>query len=170
MSGSLIAPAVPQVALGARTADLRGIVEALGAREVLLVASATARKRTKVAEVLVPMPTTAFEGFTTNPKLHEIARLADRLRPFDLGAVVAVGGGSTLDTAKAARALAERKDLPLVLVPTTAGSGSEATSFATVFDGHRKISIVCPPTDDDVVVFDPALLETCPSTVSAGDC
>jgi alcohol dehydrogenase class IV len=86
--------------------------------------------------------------------LHEARRGAVNL-------VIAVGGGSVIDTAKAialllnqpfdldaalSRSEFPRPSLPLIAVPTTAGTGSEATRFATIWDMRRKrkYSISCP--------------------------
>lgn len=85
------------------------------------------------------------------PVLSSVAALADELRGAD--AVVAVGGGSVLDTAKLAARLADEPDglqgrlkgaapfpegLPLVAIPTTSGSGAEVTRTAIVSHQGRK--------------------------------
>src|SRR5215471_8357003 len=105
--------------------------------------------------------------------------------------VVAIGGGSVLDTAKAAAALApnggealdylegvgrgrvlERPSLPFIAVPTTAGSGSEATRNAVlrVPDLHVKRSLRSEFMVPRVALIDPELSETCslPVAASAG--
>jgi alcohol dehydrogenase class IV len=89
--------------------------------------------------------------------------------------VLGVGGGSALDTAKllcafagltdpAKLAAAVRagdritgRDARLVLVPTTSGSGSEATHFAVVYLGEEKFSVAGDPLRPDVAILDPAL-------------
>jgi alcohol dehydrogenase class IV len=102
--------------------------------------------------------------------------------------VVAIGGGSVLDTAKAAAALAtnggealdylegvgrgrvlERPSLPFIAVPTTAGSGSEATrnSVLRVPDLKVKRSLRSEFMIPRVAVIDPQLSETCPLPVAA---
>jgi alcohol dehydrogenase class IV len=102
--------------------------------------------------------------------------------------VVAIGGGSVLDTAKAAAALAanggealdylegvgrgrvlERASLPFIAVPTTAGSGSEATrnSVLRVPDLKVKRSLRSEFMIPRVAVIDPELSESCPLPVAA---
>src|SRR5215475_12352171 len=102
--------------------------------------------------------------------------------------VVAIGGGSVLDTAKAAAALAsnggealdylegvgrgrnlERPSLPFIAVPTTAGSGSEATrnSVLRVPDLKVKRSLRSEFMIPRVAVIDPELSESCPLPVTA---
>jgi alcohol dehydrogenase class IV len=102
--------------------------------------------------------------------------------------VVAIGGGSVLDTAKASAALApnggealdylegvgrgrvlERPSLPFIAVPTTAGSGSEATRNAVlrVPDVQVKRSLRSEFMVPRVALIDPALSESCPLPVAA---
>jgi hypothetical protein len=102
--------------------------------------------------------------------------------------VVAIGGGSVLDTAKAAAALAsnggealdylegvgrgrvlERPSLPFIAVPTTAGSGSEATrnSVLRVPDLKVKRSLRSEFMIPRVALIDPELSDTCPLPVAA---
>jgi alcohol dehydrogenase class IV len=102
--------------------------------------------------------------------------------------VVAIGGGSVLDTAKAAAALVpnggealdylegvgrgrvlERQSLPFIAVPTTAGSGSEATRNAVLRVPSLKVkrSLRSEFMIPRVAVIDPQLSETCPLPVAA---
>ena len=103
--------------------------------------------------------------------------------------VVAVGGGSVIDTAKVIAAArgnfgpvwevlvtgrgGEQLDpLPLIAVPTTAGTGSEVTSWATVWDGagDRKYSLAAHALHPEHAVLDPDLTLSCPRglTISTG--
>jgi alcohol dehydrogenase class IV len=113
---------------------------------------------------------------------------ARRCRDAGCDVVVAVGGGSVLDTAKAAAALApnggealdflegvgrgrtlERPSLPFIAIPTTAGSGSEATrnSVLRVPDLKVKRSLRSDFMIPRVAVIDPQLSESCPLPVAA---
>ena len=98
--------------------------------------------------------------------------------------IVAIGGGSTIDTAKAA-AIAVRSDvplescegaervpgtpLPIIAVPTTAGTGSEVTGSCvlTASDGSRKISVRSSKLVPHIAFLDPELLATTPRAVIA---
>jgi alcohol dehydrogenase class IV len=105
----------------------------------------------------------------------------------DIDVVVALGGGSVIDTAKLvaatlldgrkAEALAgmgkvERRPLPLVCIPTTAGTGSEATPVAIFTDvtTGNKVGVVDPCLVPDVVILDPELTDGLPAlpTAAAG--
>jgi alcohol dehydrogenase class IV len=100
----------------------------------------------------------------------------------EVAAVVAVGGGSALDAAKlVSLALANPLDLttaltatadvvpgpPLVAVPTTAGTGAEATSVAMLWNDGRKVMFVHPHLVPQAVLIDPELLLGLPAAVTA---
>jgi alcohol dehydrogenase class IV len=75
-------------------------------------------------------------------------------------AIVAIGGGSVIDLGKSIlyRCIENKKKLPaFVAVPTTAGSGSEATQFAVVYEGQKKVSWVNEQLLPGVAVLDPEL-------------
>lgn len=83
--------------------------------------------------------------------------------------IVAVGGGATLDAAKIARAgvTAVTPRPRLVAVPTTAGTGAEATHFAVIYIDGVKQSIAGPEVRPDVAVVDHSLLASAPPMVAA---
>ena len=97
--------------------------------------------------------------------------------------LVGLGGGSALDVAKLAALMrpgdalealvgvgdAQRPHRRLVLVPTTAGTGSDGQASAIVRDAHtgRKMACLAPGLGADVVILDPALTRSCPRGVSA---
>lgn len=108
-----------------------------------------------------------------------------------IDAMVAVGGGSAMDTAKvlmagtasrrfgelrhllaAGQPFAAARTMPLIAVPTTAGTGSEVTPWATVWDAaaHRKYSLHLDTTWPEAAIVDPVLMLTVPAatTVSTG--
>lgn len=120
---------------------------------------------------------------TPNPELDDLEAATAALRGRGIESIVALGGGSVLDSAKALavslpsgveRPLEAvfraggsqnwRSSLRLVAVPTTAGTGSEVTPFATVWDGtaHRKHSLAGDLLYPHTAVLDPELILTLP--------
>lgn len=124
-----------------------------------------------------------FCQFSENPKLEEVERGTATFRSAAADAIVAVGGGSVLDMAKLVNVLARQqgapedivlghaavsaRGVPLIAVPTTAGSGSEATHFAVVYIGKSKYSVAAAPLLPDVAVIDPGLSASVPPKLAA---
>jgi alcohol dehydrogenase class IV len=86
-----------------------------------------------------------FTGFSVNPKLEEAIVGNDLFKNTESNLIIAVGGGSVIDTAKIIKYLAIQENannanVPLIAIPTTAGTGSEATHFAVVYINGVKHS------------------------------
>jgi alcohol dehydrogenase class IV len=106
-----------------------------------------------------------------SPTEASIAPVAQAAVGSAAGVIVAVGGGSVIDAAKVAASWAAREGaatVPVVAVPTTPGTGSESTPFATVWDyeAGRKTSVAAPAPA--VAVVDPELTLSLPRQVLAG--
>tara|TARA_Y100000310_G_scaffold343664_2_gene452344 strand:+ start:73 stop:1173 length:1101 start_codon:yes stop_codon:yes gene_type:complete len=114
---------------------------------------------------------TRFNQFSPNPKLQDIQKGLEEFRKKDSDIIVAVGGGSTIDVAKAIKMFyfnETKKRVPLVAVPTTAGTGSEATHFLVYYIGKDKQSagnsdLVLP----NYSICDPELTLSLPKYVAA---
>lgn len=127
-----------------------------------------------------------FDRVEPNPTVENVDRLAELLRRTRADVVVALGGGSVIDCAKAASCLActdeasirpchsegrslNDRHLPLVAVPTTAGTGSEVTPFAVLDDRVKQVK--GPIAHDGFyparAVVDPELSASMPSSVTA---
>ncbi len=138
---------------------LREIIQKLGAKRVLLVTGGASYASVEplVAPCLEGVEVERFSDFSPNPAIEEVAKGIAAYRAFDPECVVAIGGGSVIDMAKSVNALAaqtdaptayvegsaklEHRGVPLIAIPTTAGSGSEATQFAVVYIGSKKYSL-----------------------------
>jgi alcohol dehydrogenase class IV len=114
--------------------------------------------------------------------IHALAKLAAEHEP---DTIVAVGGGSIIDGAKLVRAVYENPALDLtsgkpppaaqpqqapqlVAIPTTAGSGAEASQAAVVLDTarHAKIPLVSPSFVPSIVILDPTATATLPAAMT----
>ncbi len=137
----------------------------------------------RLAPVLARRSVERFADFSTNPDLRDVIRGVDAFVRFMPDVVIAVGGGSVLDLAKAVNALAFHPEplrdyvegrrplrtcgVPLIAIPTTAGSGSEATHFAVVYVETAKRSLADPLMRPDVALVDPALTHSASPALTA---
>lgn len=110
-----------------------------------------------------------FDQVTPDPSLRLVAQGVQELRDFRPDVVLAFGGGSPMDCAKAMRQCADGERLSLWCVPTTAGTGSEVTSFAVLTDTDKgvKYPLVDAELLPDEAVLDPSLLAGVPAGVTA---
>ena len=125
-----------------------------------------------------------WSDLTPNPKDHEIAAGFQTYAEHGCDVIVAVGGGSVIDAAKGVAILASNGgDIldyegvdkaqmpipPLVVVPSTSGTGADVSQFCIVTDTVRntKITILGRALVPDITVIDPRLLTTMPQWLSA---
>ena len=116
-----------------------------------------------------------FDNISPNPDVEEVNECSRLIRDRNIDGLIAIGGGSTLDLAKAASVAAEKieeyqekensvpqSSIPLIAVPTTAGTGSEVTSVAVLTD--RKKGKKAPISSDHffpkLAIVDPELTWT----------
>ena len=146
----------------------------LSVRRPLIVGRSQASKLSGLSEALSSAP--VFSSFHSNPDLADAQGGADLFRQFSCDSLISIGGGSSIDTAKAIRTLltsdsldrVAASDLPeelpvqQIAIPGTAGSGSETTQFAVVYWQGRKISLDHPSLRPEGVILDSALLATLP--------
>lgn len=97
-------------------------------------------------------------------KEEDVQRGVELCKEFEPDLVVAVGGGHVLDAGKAINFFAGRK--LLVAVPTTAGSGAEATPFAVIYKDGKKTSLEDPALLPTYAIVDPTLLASVPPTAA----
>src|SRR3990167_6975719 len=121
-------------------------------------AAAAVEKALRDCEVL------HYTDFGALPLQEDIDKGITAYKAFGPGLVIAVGGGHVMDIAKAINFYAGKK--PLIAIPTTAGSGSEATRFAVVYKDGRKTSLESPEILPAVAIVDPALAQSVPKKVA----
>lgn len=123
-----------------------------------------------------------YSDFMPNPDYEAVISGVAKFRDEECDAVIAVGGGSAMDVAKCIKLyskcnsdgkngeflsasdeeLNKCKDVPFLAVPTTAGSGSEATRYAVIYYKGAKQSITSEDIIPDTVLLDPSVLSTLP--------
>ncbi len=124
-----------------------------------------------------------FGNISPNPSIEQIQEVRDLIKDFQPDTVIALGGGSTIDTAKSASILStqqglimdfltkkftlQKRQVDLIAIPTTAGTGSEVSPFATVWQGKEKYSLSGPFIFPEVALCDPELTLTMPPLLTA---
>ncbi len=179
-----------RLVFGVNTVDRTGELAAeIGARHVLLVTdaglvaaghAAHVRKAVEKAGLAV----TLFGEAKENPTTRCVDRCVEVARAANVDLIIGLGGGSSMDTAKGCNFLltngGQMKDywgvgkatkpmLPLIAIPTTAGTGSECQSAALIADEqtHQKMACLDPKAAARVAILDPALTVSQPPRVTA---
>lgn len=164
-------------------------VRDIGARRVLLVTDpgvAAAGHAGRAVQILTDagVHVAVFDGVQENPTSVHVERCVEFARPHNIDCIVGLGGGSAMDVAKGCNFIytnggtmrdywgygkATRPMLPMILIPTTAGTGSEAQSYALIVDPvtHRKMACGAPGAAARIAILDPCLLLSCPARVTA---
>jgi alcohol dehydrogenase class IV len=123
-----------------------------------------------------------FDKVENNPSTDNVAEGGAAARQFGAGFVIGIGGGSPLDAAKAVAVLAtndigperlfensfKNKPLPIIAIPTTAGTGSEVTPYSVLTrkELQTKGSFGTPDTFPAIAFLDPVYTETQPTAVT----
>ena len=127
---------------------------------------------------------TIFDRVRENPTTREVDQCLEVARAVRPELIIGLGGGSSMDTAKGCNFIltnggrmqdywgvgkATKPMLPLIAVPTTAGTGSECQSFALIADEktHQKMACGDPKAAPRVAILDPLLTVTQPRQVAA---
>ncbi|MFZ7103106.1 MAG: iron-containing alcohol dehydrogenase [Peptococcaceae bacterium] len=125
-----------------------------------------------------------FADVESNPRDSTIEKGAQLAKGIKIAAVIGIGGGSALDTAKCVSFLqtnsgrikdyngrdkVKNEPVPMIAIPTTAGTGSEVTANAAITDTerHLKMSVRSPKIIPQLTVLDPELLSTLPQHIAA---
>lgn len=116
-----------------------------------------------------------FTDFTPNPLYEQIVEGVRKFNNKKCEMIVAVGGGSAIDAAKCIKLFcamdssknylrqeAADSEMPLIAVPTTAGSGSEATCYAVIYHNGTKQSISSGYILPDAAILEPGVLKQLP--------
>lgn len=169
--------------------DLPRLLKERGLHRIGVIADPFVARTEYAQKVLLELEETGIEcsiytGVTAEPSFSDLRKL---YRETDLtkgDGIVAIGGGSVIDTSKLLCAMAanpefaekleqpqliSRRGIPLIAAPTTAGTGAEATPNAILFqeDQCRKVGIVSRKMIADTVILDAMLTESMPPMLAA---
>jgi alcohol dehydrogenase len=179
-----------RVIFGRESAGRSGtLARDLGFRRTLLVADPGIVQAGHAAAVQQSLESCSlsvfrFTDFGENPDSAMVAAGARAAMPLRIDSIVATGGGSTLDCAKGINFVltngghiadyrgygkAALPLLPMIGIPTTAGTGSEAQSYAVIADAQSRSKMACgdPSAAFRVAVLDPELTMSAPDRVTA---
>ena len=120
----------------------------------------------RVAEAAKCTEAAFFDEIQPDPTVELAAKGTARLRDFGPDLVVALGGGSTLDCAKA-MAFFAKGEYRFAAIPTTSGSGSEVTDFAILTHDRVKHPLVDKRLRPDLAILDSDLLQELPKGLIA---
>jgi alcohol dehydrogenase len=166
-----------------------GVARDLHFHKTLVVADAGVRGAGHDASLLATLESAGvepvvFDDFGVNPDSAMVEAGAAFARSHGIDSIVGLGGGSSLDCAKGISFLvsnggrmadyrgyakAARPLLPMIGIPTTSGTGSEAQSYAVIADAATHMKMACgdPTAAFKVAVLDPELTITAPRPVTA---
>ena len=114
-----------------------------------------------------------FKDVVPDPPIEKISEGVKKMLEYKPDAIVAVGGGSAIDSSKSIREFALRVDnyaeVGLIAIPTTSGTGSEVTSFAVVTDPAEKVKypLVSYSMMPDEAILDAELVKSVPPAITA---
>ncbi|KJR97538.1 MAG: alcohol dehydrogenase [Desulfobulbaceae bacterium BRH_c16a] len=175
--------AIPEIIFGRGSLNYAGqCALRLGARKVFLVSDAGIEEAGWVQRLMDILKKEGIEwvyypGVSSNPRDFQVEQGAEVYRANGADVIIAIGGGSSMDTAKGVAIIASnggrirdyegankvsRPLPPMVLITTTAGSGSDISQFCIITDVERavKMSIITRTLVPNISIVDPLILQT----------
>ncbi len=179
-----------RLVFGANSVERAGdLARELGSKRILLVTDpgiVAAGHAGRVQQVLdsAGLHVTLFGSARENPTTGDVDACLVVARAAGIDTILGLGGGSSMDTAKGCNFLltnggrlqdywgvgkATKPMLPLIAIPTTAGTGSECQSFALIADEHTHQKMACgdPKAAARIAILDPDLTTSQPARVAA---
>ncbi len=156
--------------------EIENILRYIGCKKILLVCD-DSYPYLNIKEIIdaLPFERAIFSGFTSNPLYEDVCRGVELFQREECDAIVAVGGGSSIDVAKCIKLYCKMDSavnyltqeyadtgVPLIVIPTTAGTGSESTRYAVIYFEGKKQSVTHDRIVPNYAVLDPSVLETLP--------
>ena len=162
------------------------ISEHVGKQRVLLITSRGHIKRGLLEKVHPLSIVHIVDSVESHPEFKDLEGIYKRVLDVDFDTIVAIGGGSVIDSAKYLSVYNNEKEStfvtqlirkqtnrsykvkPIIAIPTTAGTGSEITPWATIWDmeERKKYSLHLPELFSKTAIYDPALTLSVPKDIT----
>ena len=162
-------------------ADLDTWIQQTGAKTILLVCDESIRFLKDISAHFEQIESRGikfvrFSDFQPNPLYESVVAGVQAFLQKDCQGIIAVGGGSAMDVAKCIKLFSNMdhgqnyleqtivpNTIPFLAIPTTAGTGSEATRYAVIYYNDDKQSITSESIIPEAVLLDPGVLKTLPA-------
>ena len=156
-------------------------IEQTGAKNILLVCDESIRFLKDISAHFERIGSQGiqlvrFSDFQPNPLYESVVAGVQTLLQTDCSAIIALGGGSAMDVAKCIKLFCNMdhgrnyleqtivpNTIPFLAIPTTAGTGSEATRYAVIYYNDAKQSVTSESIIPEAVLLDPGVLKTLPA-------
>jgi phosphonate metabolism-associated iron-containing alcohol dehydrogenase len=169
--------------------ELDNIDKYINGRKTLLITSEGFVKRGLVNKIksLTPYIIGVISEIKSHPEFKDLEIIYNKIRNIDFELILSIGGGSVLDASKLFSVQNDKKEyqfvdgiikgkiarqnyklVPIISIPTTAGTGSEITPWATIWDMNekKKYSLHLPDLFSELAIYDPILTLSVPKDVT----